>query len=434
VNRQLSEGVVPHLVYSKDVAVIGIGSRSVEARMKTPLCRRATCIVLWCGLVWTWATAEARAACGSEQAALVASEASVGAAAGASISIDRDVIVVGAPTDEVAGVASGSAYVFHRDKDGCWRQQARLTGSATALLGRFGESVAIDRGAIAVGTPFDAAAGVASGSVYVFESGAGGWTEHARLTAWDATENLQFGTAVAISGDTLAVGAAFDGEAARNAGAVYVFRRVGGRWTPAAKLTASDAQDFDFLGSAVAIDGNTLVAGAPGRTAAYIFARGPVWQEQARLSSPGNQFDQFGSSVAIDAERIVIGAPGDDEAAFDGGAAYVFEQRAGWSVWAKLLAPDAEDEDEFGHAVALLQATIVVGAPFEGERNEGAVYVFRRSSSWTARRKLVSEASHEAFFGAALAIDGGTVAVGAPSFVHFDGTCCTGTAHAFSVR
>jgi hypothetical protein len=154
-----------------------------------------------------------------------------------------------------------------------------------------------------------------------------------KLVVPDGAANDELGTSVAIDGDTAVVGAPED-DGGR--GAVYVFARTADSWTQTAKLTAGDGAADDELGTSVAIDGDTIVAGAPGgkvgenfaQGSAYTFARtGAVARTQtAKLTAgDGATSDQLGFSVAIDADTIIAGAPTDDvDANVAKGWAYTF--------------------------------------------------------------------------------------------------------------
>jgi FG-GAP repeat/HYR domain len=141
---------------------------------------------------------------------------------------------------------------------------------------------------------------------------------------------------VAISGETVVVGAGSDdGAAGPGQGSAYVFVRSGGVWSQQQKLEASDAAANDLFGGSVAISGETIVVGAGGdegtagssQGSAYVFVRsGGVWsQQQKLLASDAGGGDGFGSSVAISGETVVVSAPVDNGAAgIDQGSAYVF--------------------------------------------------------------------------------------------------------------
>ena len=170
-----------------------------------------------------------------------------------------------------------------------------------------------------------------------------------------------------------------DGAAGIDQGSAYVFVRSGGVWSQQQKLEASDAAADDRFGFSVAISGETVVVGAPGddgaagidQGSAYVFVRsGGVWsQQQKLLASDAAADDDFGSSVAISGETVVVGAPWDDDATgFYQGSAYVFVRSGGvWSQQQKLLASDAAGGDAFGFSVAISGETVVVGAD-DGQR------------------------------------------------------------------
>ena len=163
-------------------------------------------------------------------------------------------------------------------------------------------------------------------------------TPSAELTASDGAAGDQFGSSVAISGNTLVVGSPYATVCSNyQPGAAYVFTESASGWTQSAKLTASDGAAYDGFGSSVAISGNTLVVGASvatvggvsDRGAAYVFAEpGSGWAsmtESAKLTaSDGAAGDQFGSSVAISGNTLVVGSPLARVCNSEQGAAYLF--------------------------------------------------------------------------------------------------------------
>ena len=200
---------------------------------------------------------------------------------GAGVALDGDVLAVAA-TDVVwddggwAAPDSGSAYVI-RTTDGQMTKLMTADGNDVQ-----GASVAVDGGTLVFGAPFDDDFGSNSGAVHVFRTTDGGATyvEVAKLTACDAAAGDFFGWSVAIDGDTIVVGARYDDDAGTSSGAAYVFRTTdgGATYTQVAKLTADDAAVGDVFGTSVAIDGTTIVVGAPGDDgvgqnsgAAYVF-------------------------------------------------------------------------------------------------------------------------------------------------------------------
>ncbi|MCZ6739421.1 MAG: PKD domain-containing protein [Actinobacteria bacterium] len=254
-------------------------------------------------------------------------------------------------------------------------------------------------------------------------------TQQVKLTAADATADDRFGVSVAISGDTVVVGAVFDDDAGLSSGSAYVFVRSGTTWSEQAKLTASDATAFDFFGFSVAISGDTALVGAendddagPQSGSAYVFTRsGATWTQQAKLTAAdATADDQFGFSVAISGDTALVGVHFDDDAGPSSGSAYVFTRSgATWIQQAKLTAADAAAFDEFGVSVAISDDTAVVGAHFDGDAGfvSGSAYVFTRSgATWIQQAKLTaSDAAGGNRFGASVVISGDTVVVGAAS-------------------
>jgi hypothetical protein len=162
------------------------------------------------------------------------------------------------------------------------------------------------------------------------------WLEQQKLTAGDADNYDYFGYSVSIDGDYAIVGARYDDEKAFNAGAAYIFKLVGGTWTQQGKLTASDGQTLDMFGFSVSISSDYAIVGAPSHNshtgAAYIFKRsGTDWSQQAKLTaSDGAINDEFGYSVSISGDCAIAGAYGDDNfLGNDSGSAYIFEKPPG---------------------------------------------------------------------------------------------------------
>ncbi len=362
----------------------------------------------------------------TQQAYLKAAIGEAGDDFGFAVAIDGDTIVIGA-SGEQSGVPgnpndnsaddSGAAYVFVRNGS-AWTQQAYLKASNPGNVDYFGRSVAISGNTIVVGAynedsgnpanPNDNSA-TNAGAAYVFVRNGSAWTQQAYLKAGNVGAEDQFGRSVAISGDTIVVGAPYEDSgnpanpndnSANNAGAAYVFTRSGSTWTQRAYLKAATINPGDQFGYAVALNGNTLVVGAPGEGgagAAYVFTgSGATWTQQAFLRADNAGVgDYFGAFVAVDGDILVVGAPGEasnnpadpaNNSAPNAGAAYVFTRSDGnWTQRGYLKASNAQAEDLFGTSTAVSGDTVVVGAPYEdgsgpmpneNASNAGAAYVF----------------------------------------------------------
>jgi len=329
------------------------------------------------GAVWT------------QQQRLIAADGEAGDRFGFSVALSGDTLVVGAPEDDNGGLRNqGSAYVFVRS-GAVWAQQQKLVAADGAINDFFGRSVALSGDTVVTGAGGDTiGANVGQGSAYVFTRSSTSWTQQQKLTANDGARGDRFGDAVALNGDTLVAGA--DGVNG-DQGAVYVFVRSGAAWTRRQKLVAIDGRSDEFFGQSVALSGDTLLVGAPsadiGETfhqgAAYVFVRnGAGWTPQQKLTAnDGAAIDDFGASVALSGDTAVVGALGDDNGALmDQGSAYIFTRGgAVWTQQQKLAANDGAAGDAFGRSVALSGDTVVVGAPFKkigANANQGSAYVF----------------------------------------------------------
>jgi hypothetical protein len=292
---------------------------------------------------------------------------------GASVAIDGDRIVVGAPGDQNVDVGAGAAYVFVH-APGKWTPEAKLIGSENSAFDNFGISVAIKGDTIVCGAFGNSDPGLTEvGSAYVFRRVASLWNQEQELAASDRASLARFGLSVAIDEDTIAVGADGDAEVGFYSGAVYVFTFNGSTWTQQQKLHAHDPQDSASFGYHLAMSGDTIVIGAPQNQvgnhtlgAAYVFTHGSQgWSQDRKLvANDSDAFDGFGLRVAISGDTIAVGSFNDHEAAPNAGAAYVYQRngQSGWSLQEKLFATDAARDDAFGCAVAVSNNTVLVGA------------------------------------------------------------------------
>ncbi len=299
---------------------------------------------------------------------------------------------------------------------------------------QFGRSVAIDEGTMVVGAPAHDLP--ESGFAYVFERNGDTFSQQFQdepialpLTDRDNPEgNLDFGTSVDIDGDTIVVGAPFDevpGTGFTSIGSVSVFRRTGDVWNLEAKLSAS-ANICSELGTSVAIDGDTIVAGGPGGDCALTFQRlGTSWSQSAVLLPSPLAVERFGESVGISGNEIAVGAPGlanpDAGTCAPGGSVQIFQRTGGtWTFATRIDVPGASQIDAcFGAAVDIDGTTLVAGAPGDNGAalDAGAAFVYAGSgNSWQFKKTLAgtSPGLFQQRFGSSIDLDGTTLLVGAP--------------------
>ncbi len=359
-----------------------------------------------------------------------------------SVAISGDIAIVGAFLEDDKGTNAGAAYIFIRSGN-TWVEQAKLTASDGGAGDRFGSSVSIDNNTVIISAPNDDDEGTNAGAAYIFTRSGSTWIEQDKLTVSDSDG---FGNDVAISGDTVIVGASEDFHAGPFSGAAYIFTRSGSNWNEQAKLIGSDPGEEKQFGWSVAIDGDSAIVGAildypsSGTVsgAAYTFARSnSIWTEQAKIiPTDASSGDRFGWSVAISNDTALIGAkenfvPNVGSA----GSAYVYTHSNGnWTQEAKLIASDAQSNDMFGTSVSISGDFALVGAANENDNSSArAAYSFTRASGiWSEQTKLTaSDGEQGDMFGLSVATSGNTALVSA--YKDDDKASGSGSAYAFEL-
>lgn len=420
----------------------------------------------------------------------------------AAITVDGQRVPSGEPSADLArpNLVSTPIYVQVTAEDGVtqrgyrvlplWRDLQTLSASNPSSGGCFGEVLAVSGDTLVVGEPCPPDgglldAGVApGGTVSAFVRADGAWVFQGNLDPGGLEGYLpgdtpgplvSFGASVAISGDTVVVGAPLEaprdlpgpGGQPIDSGAVYVFVRANGVWHRQAHLVPAHPVSGERFGAAVSVFGDLLVVGAPDESgastgvdgdpadqrasasasgAAFVFnRRGAGWDQQAYLkASNTGRGDSLGASVAASRELVAVGAPGeassatgiDGDQSSDGapgsGAAYAFGRAGGaWSQVAYLKASNTDRGDAFGTAVAMQGSFLAVGAPGEasaatgidGDQTDnsqpraGAVYLFEWADiGWFQAGYVKAGNPHLPFdaFGSSVALAGPHLAIGAP--------------------
>lgn len=327
----------------------------------------------------------------SQQAYIKAPEIDNNDKFGSIVAISGDTLVVGSPEFDRAGMSvddnAGAAFVYTRDGTGTWSQQAQLVATEPDADDLFGGSVSIFDDTIAVGAAEEdgGATGIngdatdnsalSAGATYIFTRSGSTWSQQAYIKPSNTAQKQNFGGAVSLSSDTLAVGAPREdgvdtgingdqtphADTETNTGAVYIFKRDGvGNWTQQAYLKSSNSESGDEFGTHVSLYSDTLAVGArwedSGVTgvnanegdnskdksgAVYLFTRDASsnWTQDAyvKASNPGTS-DEFGWAVAVSERNLIVGAYKEDSASQgttgadqsnnsnnDSGAIYIFE-------------------------------------------------------------------------------------------------------------
>jgi len=379
----------------------------------------------------------------SQSAYVKASNTDPGDVFGISVAVADGLVAVGASGEQsrsrgVNGVQSdnsgnaiGAAYLFASDAAGAWQQTDYVKASNPDSGDRFGGALALTDGVLAVGARFEqsAATGINgsqtddslsnAGATYLFTYTNDRWQQAAYVKASNTNAGDEFGGAISLSTETLAIGASgensravgVDGDQSDNgaadSGAVYLFAVDAGSLTQSAYVKASNSESGDRFGAAVSVDANLLAVGAPGEDSAssgvdgdqsdnsllnagavYVFERDDNgdWRQVAYLkaSNPGLQ-EAFGAALELRGNLLVVGAVGEgsasigingderDESATNSGAAYVFEQDEDgvWEQVAYVKASNTNSGDAFGFAVSIARDSVVAGAPGEQSSSAG---------------------------------------------------------------
>lgn len=284
-----------------------------------------------------------------------------------------------------------------------WTEVHKLVASDGGADASFGIATAISGDRILVGALYaDVGAATNAGEAYVFARSGSSWIEEARLTAFDAAANDEYGTGVTLVGDTAVIGSPRTNGVGGDSGAVYVYTRSGATWTLQQKIVPVDSAAGDAFGRAVALEGDTLVVGADGDDeggvdsgSAYVFVRvGTTWTQQAKLiATDGQAGDSAGRSVALSNDTAIVSAHEDDDNGGGSGAAYAWVRSGStWTQHWKFSPSAPGNNDRFGRSVAIVGETAVMSAyqHDEGAVDAGAAYVFVRSgSSWTEEQRIV---------------------------------------------
>jgi hypothetical protein len=265
---------------------------------------------------------------------------------GRSVSVDGDTAVVGMPHDDENGDASGSAYVFRFDGTK-WVQEARLLPDDGEKGDAFGHDVTISGTTILVSARNASRRFLKSGAVYVFRLDGAEWTQEARVVPAEAEYDDWFGASVSFCGDRALIGASSDDTTARNAGAAYIFRFDGSRWVEEIKLLPFKTRRHHYpevgtgygeFGSAVCLSTDRAVIGAGidnerGRRAGSVSVfrfDGTAWMRETKLMPPGAaHYGHFGDALAMSGDTIIAGTAQGQFTEKDAGGVYVYTLRVG---------------------------------------------------------------------------------------------------------
>lgn len=341
--------------------------------MSVRLATTATLLLLAAG------AAHSRAADGLvsvEQARLAAFDGLPDDRFGTSADVSGDRLVAGAPGNDDQGMDAGAVYAYAR-MNGGWILVDQIIPVQIGTKANFGLAVAIDDDTFVASAPSD---GI-GGAIYVLRWSGTQWLEEARLVGSDTAAGDLFGYFVAIDGDTIVAGAVGHNQ---SRGAAYVFERSGTVWTQTAKLTGTDVLVGDWFGRAVAISGTSIAVGAPladslgvvNAGAAYVFEKaGATWPLAQKILPPQPLLGAvFGAAAAIAGDHLIIAAEHDSQVVVDGGACFAYQRQGSvWQFDATLTMTEPLTGSEYGDSIAIAESGFGTFAIIGASRDDAAL-------------------------------------------------------------
>jgi len=345
---------------------------------------------------------------------------------GISIALDGNVAVLGARGGD-NNEGFGSTHIFRFDGS-AWLDEEVLFH--VAPFDGFGSAVTIEGNIIAVGAPLREVSAESSGAVDIYQNAGGQWTHLQTLTPSNPRAGDYFGETLGLDSGVLVVGSPGDDPGdVSSAGSAYIYRYDGNSFVLEQHLVSDDPEEFGEFGVSVAIDGGVVVIGARGELAragaVHVYRHSGSWQyEQELLAFTPAPGEGFAGAVAVDGDRVIVGAQGDDEDAPNAGGAYLFRFQDGiWQDEARLQREAAGRDDVFGAVVAIENETAIATgylADVAGNADVGVAVVFRfdpDQNIWEETLSLVSsDATQFSLFGLGAALQGETAIIGAPNF------------------
>jgi uncharacterized Zn-binding protein involved in type VI secretion len=355
---------------------------------------------------------------------------------GRGLALCRDTLFAGDPGADGAGQSTGAVFVFERDGTS-WIETQKLFPADGAQIA-FGGSLAVSGTTLVVGAGGFPSGSPNTGAAYVFERVGSAWVERQKLLPGAATFPVvaNFGASIDVDGDTIVVGSPLSdhsnpSSSQCNSGAAYVFRKRANSWVKERRLLASDLWCRAKFGTAVALQGDSLLVTADEGDPQGVLAGGSVYEFQ-RSGSTWAEIQEFGriqttpwgllgTSVDLEGDRAIVGFRKLGASSFPGvGRAYTF-LRSGtvWSQELELVASDGHDTDGFGEVVSISGPTALVSAhsALVAGVERGAAYVFDHDgTTWSEGQKLTQAVPVGPFFefGRYVVLEGNRALVGAP--------------------
>ncbi len=330
------------------------------------------------------------------------------------VAIDNGIIAAGAARYDFYRTHTGAAFLFDASTG---EQLFKLIPDDATESDEFGTSITLNNGIVAVGAVGDDDNGESSGSAYLFDANTG--DQLFKLLPNNGAREEWFGNSIAIADGLVAVGARKDDVIGYDSGSAYLFDAHTG--VQLFKLLPNDGVQGDFFGHSIAIDNGVVAVGVPRNSnengsragSVYLFDASTGEQIAKLLTNDGENYDGLGSSVAVQDGIVVAGAAGDDDNGSSSGSVYLFDVATGKQI-AKLRASDGSENDAFGRDIAFANGIVAVGAISDEDNgpSSGSAYLFDASNGSQIAKLLPSDGASGFAFGSSLAIANGVVVVG----------------------
>ena len=310
---------------------------------------------------------------------------------GTAVSATRTAGLVGSPYNE----DGGSAYLYDFANGPITKLEADGADEV------FGATVALNDQWAVVGAPFADTYDVDTGAVYLYSRAVFNLSLTQKLTAGQSQSN--YGEAIGFDGQRLIVGARTELAGGIRSGAAYIYIQNGsGTWVQEARLALPAGANWDNFGKAVAIKGNVAMVGANpgGDGAVYYFVKNVAgWQLKQVLSTSGAT-STFGDSLSLVDGHVLVGEPGYDEFS---GSAHLFSSYEGeWAHAHQFLPASPADYALFGDSVSMIKGAfgnnlvVAIGEP-NGNNFDGRAHIFSNQNGWHLRENLNPQVSLSSF-------------------------------------
>ena len=317
---------------------------------------------------------------------------------GSSIDTYEDHLVIGAWGHDYNGLANAGMAYLYKLENGNWEFQTPLIPSVPSYNADYGRSVAIDGDRIVVGAYNGEYNGIKSGAVFIFKNEGGNWVEEQMLLPSVPSENARFGWSVALEGNDLLIGST--GETA-----AYFFEYTANGWEETQVINVSSAPLGGLISAGVDIENNRAIINASYSKQAFIYEKeGNTWVEKQELGKAGWQ-------AKLEGNQVFITQPTDFLSNQHRGLIDVYELvGTTWQHIQALKGSDLNYSGGFGFDIEVKGDLLLVGAEGSGftssVSNVGATYLFRKINGfWIEEDRILSDAPEPYnYFGSAVAI------------------------------